>query len=113
MGYPLQNHSYKRNCSIPDVEDLDDVDPAGTNQGLRLRYVFTQASRVFDMEGPLYADCFGLDKYLINGVDVQLRLFRTRPEFVLVSDRVPHPATSSRSWMPYLKPAKSKWIQPS
>ena len=85
-GIPASKSQLQTQLFYPDVEDLDDVDPAGTNQGLRLRYVFTQASRVFDMEGPLYADCFGLDKYLINGVDVQLRLFRTRPEFVLVSD---------------------------
>ena len=71
----------------PDTEDPDDMDTvSGNNTGLRIRYVFTQQSRTFDMEGPLYADCFGLDKYLINGVDVQLRLFRTRPEFVLVSE---------------------------
>lgn len=52
---------------------------------LRKRYVFTQKSRTFDLEGPLYLDCFYLDKYLINGVDIQLRLFRSKNEFVLMS----------------------------
>ena len=86
-GIPASMSQLQTQLFYPDVEDLDDVDAAGgTNKGLRLRYVFTQSSRVFDMEGPLYADCFGLDKYLINGVDIQLKLFRTRPEFVLVSD---------------------------
>lgn len=37
------------------------------------------------MEGPLYLDCFNLDKYLVNGIDVQLRLFRSRSEFLLMS----------------------------
>lgn len=70
----------------PDKEVLDDADAAtGRNQGLRARYVFTQQSRTFDLEGPLYVDCFYLDKFLINGVDLQLRLFRSRNEFVLMS----------------------------
>lgn len=63
----------------PDKDSLDDPDPAlGKNTGLRSRYVFTQESKAFDLEGPLYLDCFCLDKYLINGVDLQLRLFRSR-----------------------------------
>lgn len=71
----------------PDKDSLDDPDPAlGKNTGLRSRYVFTQESKAFDLEGPLYLDCFCLDKYLINGVDLQLRLFRSRNEFVLMSN---------------------------
>lgn len=70
----------------PDGEGIGDPDPAaGTNMSLRKRYVFTQKSRTFDLEGPLYLDCFYLDKYLINGVDIQLRLFRSKNEFVLMS----------------------------
>lgn len=38
------------------------------------------------MEGPLYEDIFGLDKYLVSGVDVHLKLFRNRASFVLMSD---------------------------
>lgn len=53
-----------------DQDSLDDANAAGgKNTGLRSRYVFTQQSRTFDLEGPLYLDCFYLDKYLINGVD--------------------------------------------
>ncbi|XP_061170588.1 uncharacterized protein F54H12.2-like [Saccostrea echinata] len=70
----------------PDQEGVEDANAAGgRNQGLRSRYVFTQLSRTFDLEGPLYLDCFYLDKYLINGVDLQLRLFRSRNEFVVMS----------------------------
>lgn len=70
----------------PDGEGMNDPDAAaGTNMSLRKRYVFTQKSRTFDLEGPLYVDCFYLDKYLINGVDIQLRLFRSKPEFVIMS----------------------------
>ncbi|KAK3108945.1 hypothetical protein FSP39_019467 [Pinctada imbricata] len=70
----------------PEGEGINDPDPAGgTSKSLRSRYAYTKLSREFDMEGPLYVDCFNLKKYLINGVDLQLRLFRTRSEFVLTS----------------------------
>jgi hypothetical protein len=70
----------------PDQDVLDDRDPgAGQNMGLRSHYVFTQQSRTFDLEGMLYVDCFNLEKYLIIGVNVQLLLFRSRSEFVVMS----------------------------
>ena len=85
-GTPASKSQLQTQLYYPDVENFDDMDPVqGVNKGLLTSYVFTQQSRAFDLEGPLYADCFQLDKYLINGVDVQLRLFRSRPEFVLVS----------------------------
>ena len=69
-----------------DDDDTEDVDPeAGSNGGLAQRYQFTQESNIFDLEGPLYEDIFRLDKYLVNGVDIHLKLFRNRAAFVLVS----------------------------
>ena len=66
--------------------DTEDVDPeAGSNGGLAQRYQFTKESQIFDLEGPLYEDIFRLDKYLVNGVDIHLKLFRNRAAFVLVS----------------------------
>ncbi|XP_078330796.1 uncharacterized protein F54H12.2-like [Crassostrea virginica] len=71
---------------FPDQDSTNDPDAkTGGNEGFRKRYVFTQLSRTFDLEGPLYLDCFYLDKYLINGVDIQLRMFRSRNEFVIMS----------------------------
>ncbi|XP_062571180.1 uncharacterized protein F54H12.2-like [Saccostrea cucullata] len=71
---------------FPEGEGTENPDASGgTNMALRSRYVYTQQSRVFDLEGPLYVDCFNLDKYLINGVDIQLRLFRTRNSFMVMS----------------------------
>lgn len=71
------------------LDDMDtkDADPvSGSNGGLAQRYQYTKDSRIFDMEGPLYEDIFRLDKYLVNGVDVNLKLFRNRASFVLMSD---------------------------
>jgi len=58
---------------------------AGTNAGLLNRYVFTKESKVFDMEGPLYEDVFAIDKYLVNGIDIHLKLFKNRAAFFLMS----------------------------
>lgn len=57
----------------------------GSNGGLVRRYTFTQESRVFDLEGPLYEDIFRLDKYILNGVDVNLKLFRSRASLLVMS----------------------------
>lgn len=40
------------------------------------------------MEGLLYEDIFRIDKYLINGVDLYLKLFRNFVVFVLMSKEV-------------------------
>ena len=37
------------------------------------------------MEGHLYEDIFLMDKYLVNGVDIHLKLFRNRAPFCIVS----------------------------
>lgn len=73
--------------------DMDDANAyGGTNGGLAKRYTFTQFSKVFDLEGPLYEDIFRLDKYIVNGVDLNLKLFRNRAPLLIMS------AEGSRSY---------------
>ena len=57
----------------------------GTNAGLLKRYAYTKNSQVFELEGSLMEDIFDIDKYLINGVDIYLKLFRYSMPFVLMS----------------------------
>lgn len=56
---------------------MDDVNVyGGMNGGLVKKYIFImQLSKVFDLEGFLYEDIFWLDKYIVNGVDFNLKLF--------------------------------------
>lgn len=71
---------------FPDDEAMDDANAYdGTNGGLAKRYTFTQLSKVFDLEGPLYEDIFRLDKYIVNGVDLNLKLFRNRAPLLIKS----------------------------
>lgn len=53
----------------------------GGNAGLVMRYAYTQQSKVFELEGNLMEDIFDTDKYLINGVDVYIKLFRSSAPF--------------------------------
>ncbi|XP_062613735.1 uncharacterized protein F54H12.2-like [Saccostrea cucullata] len=57
----------------------------GGNAGLILRYGYTHESRVFELEGNLMEDIFDIDKYLINGVDIYIKLFRSSAPFVIMS----------------------------
>jgi hypothetical protein len=65
---------------------MDDADAyGGSNRGLAQIYAYTQQSQVFDLEGPLYEDIFQLDKYIVNGVDINLKLFQNRAPLLVMS----------------------------
>ena len=55
------------------------------NSGYVNRYEYTKESRIFDLEGNLLEDSLLLDKYLINGVDIYMKLFRSSTPFMLMS----------------------------
>lgn len=69
-----------------DKGKLDDANAYnGSNTGLVLRYGYTQESHVFKLEGNLMEDIFDIDKYLINGVDIYIKLFRSSAPFLVMS----------------------------
>ncbi|KAI0232430.1 hypothetical protein LSAT2_017253 [Lamellibrachia satsuma] len=55
------------------------------NHGFVTRRQYITRSRVVDMMGRLHLDMFMQDKFLINGVDVKLRLVRSKPSFALMA----------------------------
>ncbi|KAJ8025636.1 hypothetical protein HOLleu_33248 [Holothuria leucospilota] len=55
------------------------------NHGLQKRYAFTKGSKTVDMLGPIHSDIFFQDKYLLNGVDMKLKLIRSKDTFCLMS----------------------------
>ncbi|XP_033729190.1 uncharacterized protein F54H12.2-like [Pecten maximus] len=65
---------------------MDVGDPAGSNSGLYERNQFTKDSVSVDMMGPLCEDVCRLSRYILNGVDVDLKLYRNRIPFTLMSD---------------------------
>lgn len=71
---------YKEEGNIGDANAYN-----GGNTGLVLRYGYTQQSAVFELEGNLMEDIFDIDKYLINGVDIYIKLFRSSAPFFIMS----------------------------
>ncbi|KAK2150394.1 hypothetical protein NP493_2421g00007 [Ridgeia piscesae] len=48
------------------------------NKGLLKRKDYTTGSRIVDMMGRLHVDLFFQDRYLLNGVDVKIRLVQSK-----------------------------------
>ena len=58
---------------------------ADANLGLKARYAFTMNSNAVDMMGPIHSDLFFQERLLLNGVNLRIRLNRTKNAFCLVS----------------------------
>ncbi len=71
---------------IMDDSDAPSVtDPSGSNNGLFERSKFIEGSKTLDLQGPIFHDLFNMSRYLLNQVDVKLRLNRSSPSFCLNS----------------------------
>ncbi|XP_067685496.1 uncharacterized protein F54H12.2-like [Haliotis asinina] len=66
---------------------LEVTDPNGSNTGMFSRYEFTSESRTFDLESPLMHDLFQMKRYILNQVDVQVKLYRSTPQFALMATK--------------------------
>lgn len=62
------------------------MDSLTTNSGAYERKKFISGSKCLELEGNLFHDLFEMDRYLLNMVDVKLKLFRNKPSFCLLSD---------------------------
>ena len=63
------------------------MDTAGSgNDGFMQRYELTKKSAKFDMLGHLHCDIFNQDKFLIQGVELRLKLIPAKSSFCLISE---------------------------
>ncbi|XP_063436626.1 uncharacterized protein F54H12.2-like [Mytilus trossulus] len=67
------------------MKDDDPMDSLTLNAGYVNRYEYTKESRTFELESNLMEDALLLDKYLISGVDIYMKLFRSSASFLLMS----------------------------
>ncbi len=67
-------------------KDTNDLDSLTTNTGFVARQAYTVESKVVDMCGKLHLDITNQDKYLPNGVDMDIKLVRSSDAFALMSD---------------------------
>lgn len=61
------------------------TDPTSTNAGLFTRSLWIKGSRTHDLQGPIFHDLFSMDRYLLNQVDVKIKLYRNPASFVLMA----------------------------
>ena len=68
-----------------DADRMNSIDFAAPNRnnGLYKRSRFITESRPLDMLGRIYADMFFQDRYLLNEVNVKIKLVRSRNSFCL------------------------------
>ena len=80
----LQSQMYfKDTVSHMDFHDLKAVQIPNT--GLKARFDKTKGSKVFEMMGPIHADIFAQNNVLLPGVEVRLKLHRSKDAFALIS----------------------------
>ena len=75
----------KDTASHMDVVNPGADDNDGVNTGLKARYAYTSESKTVDMIGPIHSDIFFQSKFLLNGVELRLKLNRSKSQFCLVS----------------------------
>ena len=63
---------------------MDAVPGSGQNEALVKRQEYTKNSKTVDLIGHLHCDVFNQDKLLLNGVEVRLRLVRSKDAFCLM-----------------------------
>ncbi|XP_067660584.1 uncharacterized protein [Haliotis asinina] len=66
-----------------DIESTDTE--TGSNTGLMARGAFIKLSQEMTMSGNLFEDVFEMNRYMINGVPMTLKLYRSSPTFCLMS----------------------------
>lgn len=81
MSTQLETQGWK----MDDARSPGVTDPTGTNTGLLERAQLIKLSRVLDLQGPIFHDLFSMERYLINQVDVKLKLYRSPVSFALVA----------------------------
>ena len=69
------------------------------NRGWTTRYMIFAEDAVVDLEGPLFSDIFQQRRSLINGIELQVKMWSSKPEFALCS------ATAGADYKPMLMEA--------
>lgn len=64
---------------------MDTANPNGANSGLFSRNVFCKESLPFDLKGPILEDVCRLSRFVLNGVDINIKLYRQNASFCLMS----------------------------
>ena len=87
-GYDATNTQLQTQLYHKDTAgSMDHTKPNETplNLGLIYRNKLSKSSAIIYMVGPIYADVFQMPRYLLNEVDVHVKLFQNKNSFRLLS----------------------------
>lgn len=70
---------------MDDSDSPGSSDPNGTNNGLFVRSSWIASSKTLDLQGPIFHDLFSMERYLLNQVDVKLKIYRNPASFALLA----------------------------
>ena len=68
-----------------DADSPGITDPSGSNNGLYERVNTIAESKRIDLQGPIFHNLFSMPRYLLNQVDVKIKLYRTPNNFCLLT----------------------------
>lgn len=71
--------------AFDDPKAVSVTDTSGSNNGLFVRSAWIKGPRSFDLQGPICHDLFSMDRYLLNQVDVKIKLYRNPSSFALMA----------------------------
>ena len=69
------------------VADPNAAGDQNTNKGFNNRYNLIKQSKTLELCGKLHADLFNVSTLLIPGVQIQIKLDKSKPDFYLLSDK--------------------------
>ena len=85
-GHGAKTSQLTSSLFIKDDADYPQVtDPSAGNEGLFERAKYIAGSRSLDLQGPIFHDLFTMSRYILNQVNVKLKLYRSSPMFCLNS----------------------------
>ena len=86
---------YKDTAGNMDRPNPDHANAGETNYGLQIRVAFMDRGATVDMIGRIHSDIFFQDRYMLNEVNVKVRLVRNKDSFCLMSAKRTLPIKSS------------------
>lgn len=69
---------------------MDTLDVVNGNTGYMKRHSISKDEQIIEMYGNLHCDIFNQDKFMINGVDMGVKLIKAKNEFVLMGSNKGH-----------------------
>ena len=81
----LSSQLQTQGWGMDNADSLGLTDPSGSNYGLFERAAWICTSKTMDLQGPIFHDLFDMDRYLLNQVDVNVKLYRNPVSFALLA----------------------------